>query len=125
MERIDQETERMDLEQTSPPRLILVRRIAGLMLIVALFGLAFIAEGANAPRLILAMFVAFPFPLLTIPYLAVSLCLLSKKKIRKLDMIAIITCVLLLLSMGMAPPLTLFFTPILVAIFLLLVLKRG
>ncbi len=110
--------------QTPHSRLLLARRIIGLALIGILFGLAFAVEGRNAPRLILAMFVTFPFIIITIPYLAVAFCLMSKKKTRKLDTVAIIVCILLLLCMGGAPPLTVLFVPILIMIFLLLALGR-
>jgi hypothetical protein len=43
--------------------------------------------------------------LVTIPYIVMSLHLLSSKRPRKIDAVAIVICTLLLLSMTNAPPL--------------------
>jgi len=74
--------------------ILLVRRIIGLAFIVTLFTLAFIADGTL--RLMLAMFVAFPFPLFTIPYLTMALYLTLSKKLRVVDVFPIFGCAIVL-----------------------------
>lgn len=86
--------------------LMRLRRIIGLtFLIILFFGIPLTSEGEKAVNLILAFFVVFPFPLVTIPYIVMSLHLLSSKRPRKIDAVAIVICTLLLLSMTNAPPL--------------------
>jgi hypothetical protein len=84
---------------------LLLRRIIGLAFILILLISPFIAEGVKGINLFIALFVAFPFPLITVPYMGIALYLSSKMKPRWIDVPAIIVCATLLLSLlvpGMA-----------------------
>jgi len=55
--------------------------------------------GMEGIKLFIAMFVVFPFPIFTVPYMAMSLYLLFNKKPRGIDTPAIILCGILLVSL--------------------------
>jgi len=78
-------------------RLLLMSRIIGTVFTLFLLVAPFIAEGANGWRLFLAMFVAFPFPIFTLPYLAMALYLAFHKRPRWIDVLPIIGCAVILL----------------------------
>jgi hypothetical protein len=82
---------------TTRLRLLLVSRIIGAVFTLFLLTAPFIAEGANGWRLFLAMFVAFPFPIFTLPYLAMALYLTFHKRPRWIDVLSIIGCAVILL----------------------------
>jgi len=102
-----------------------LRRLIGLTFLLILFGIPVISEGEKAVNLILAFFVALPFPLAIVPYLIISLHLLSSKRPRKIDAVAIVICTLLLLSMANAPPLAIALIPFLwIAVVAVLITRR-
>jgi hypothetical protein len=76
---------------------LLVRRIIGVAFILVLLAAPFIAEGTKGVNFFLAMFVLFPAPAITLPYLAVAVYLASGKRPRRIDALAIAACVVLLL----------------------------
>jgi len=76
---------------------LLLSRIIGAALVIFLVAFPFIAGGVEGWRLFLGMFVIFPFPLMTLPCLAMALYLAFHKTPRAVDIPAIIACVILLL----------------------------
>jgi len=78
---------------------LLVSRIIGAALAIFLLALPFITGGVDGWRLFLGMFVIFPFPLITLPCLAMALYLAFHKTPRGIDIPAIIACVILLLAL--------------------------
>ncbi len=111
---------------------LLFQRTMGLAFILILLAMPFILGGVKEESLIMlvALFVAFPFPVFTVPYMIIALYLLFNKKKRVIDMPAIIVCAVLLLCLlipGLATimifflPFILFSTPFgLIAIVLVL-----
>jgi DNA-directed RNA polymerase subunit RPC12/RpoP len=78
---------------------LLLSRIIGAALVIFLVAFPFIAGGVEGWRLFLGMFVIFPFPLMTLPCLAMALYLAFHKTPRAVDIPAIIACVILLLAL--------------------------
>lgn len=106
------------------PTLLLARRIIGLILGFAFF-LPPLIQGpliSGKWNFIIAMFVLLPF--LTLPYLAAVLYLLSKKRPRKIDVLVIIMCTLMLLCWYVAPPLTTVVAVILIFVLLFVFVTR-
>ena len=91
---------------------LLVSRIIGAAVITFLLAYPFMG-GVEGWKLLLAMFVIFPFPLMTLPCLAMALYLAFHKTPRGIDIPAIAACMILLLVLlvpGMSV-LALFFLP--------------
>jgi hypothetical protein len=78
---------------------LLATRIIGAALVIFLLAFPFVTGGADGWRLFLGMFVIFPFPLMTLPCLAMALYLAFHKTPRAVDIPAIIACVILLLAL--------------------------
>jgi len=107
------------------------------VLILILFIGPLVAGGVN---FVIALFVVFPIPLITIPYLVMALYLSSSKKTRRIDIPIIIVSVMILLSLlspgayvilsiflpfiMFSTPFGLFLIPILVVV-LAVALRRG
>jgi hypothetical protein len=77
---------------------LLVSRIIGAAFIIFLLTYPFMG-GVEGWKMLLAMFVIFPFPLMTVPCLAMALYLALHKTPRGIDIPAIIACVMLLLAL--------------------------
>lgn len=60
---------------------------------------SFIAEGVKGINLLIAMLVVFPFPLVTVPCLGMALYLSSNKRPRVTNILAIMACAIVLLSL--------------------------
>jgi hypothetical protein len=78
-------------------RLLFASRIIGTVFTIVLLTAPFIAEGAEGWHLFLALFVAFPFPVFTMPYLVMALYLAFHKKPRWVDILPTIGCTVILL----------------------------
>jgi hypothetical protein len=57
----------------------------------------------GAPTFLIAMFVVFPGPLVSIPYLTMALYLFFSRKPRRIDLVLVIICVMLLLILIPSP----------------------
>ena len=78
-------------------RLLLVSRIIGAVFVIIMLAAPFIGEEPEKWNLFLALFVAFPFPVFTMPYMAMALYLALHKTPRWIDILPIIGCMVILL----------------------------
>jgi hypothetical protein len=78
-------------------QLLLVSRIIGAVFVIIMLAAPFIGEEPEKWNLFLALFVAFPFPVFTMPYIAMALYLALHKTPRWIDILPIIGCMVILL----------------------------
>jgi len=119
-------------------RFLFLRRAIGLALILILFIVPLVRHEID---FLIALFVVFPGPLMTIPFLAMALYLLLSKKTRRIDIVVIFVCTTLLLSLmsGLvffmlffllplymfSTPLGLLLIPILTTVLAVILRRRG
>jgi hypothetical protein len=78
-------------------QLLLVSRIVGAVFVIIMLAAPFIGDEPEKWNLLLALFVAFPFPVFTMPYMAMALYLALHKTPRRIDILPIIGCIVILL----------------------------
>jgi hypothetical protein len=78
-------------------QLLLVSRIIGAVFAIIMLAAPFIGEEPGGWNLFLALFVAFPFPVFTMPYMAMAFYLALHKTPRWIDILPIIGCMVILL----------------------------